>query len=267
MIVTKEEFLSDLITIREELGLSLKDIAVNTKINIEYLEAIESGSFEDLPVGYEKIFIKSYLKQLKAHDETRDIWVNNYFTIGIRTEVTEEQNSNFPKVDFAKFKILVLWLPVITILFFLVYIAYSYLGDKNDTKTVKEMPFEDQIAKIDTSTVNSAYQAEVLAKTDSLDLLIDISGPVFMVVLIDSVERKQYRFRRKSKLNLKAKNQFNIYANRGNNVSFTLDDNVIGKVAGLNQKISYLILEKEGIVARGIVNNTPDTIRVLKVGN
>jgi hypothetical protein len=267
MITTKEDFLNDLIEIRESLNLSLNNISVTTRINIEYLEAIEEGRFEDLPIGYEKIFIKSYLKQLKAYNETRDTWVNNYFTIGIRSDDVDEQKKNFPKIDLAKFKLLVLWLPVISILMILVYIVYVNLGNKNDVSEIKEMPFEDQIAAIDTASVDSSYINEKIASIDSLALEIQISGPVFIVILIDSAERKQFSFNSKTNLKIKARNQFNIYANRGNNVSFMLDGNLIGKVAGLNQKISYLIIEKDGIVARGIVNNPADTIRTLKVGN
>ncbi len=50
---------------REELGLTLEEIAQNTKINQKYLEAIEQDRFDLLPANvYGKIFVSSYAHQL-----------------------------------------------------------------------------------------------------------------------------------------------------------------------------------------------------------
>jgi len=54
---------------REAKPISLREIADSTKINICYLEAIESGDFQKLPGG---IYATSYLRQYAravAYDE------------------------------------------------------------------------------------------------------------------------------------------------------------------------------------------------------
>ena len=49
-----------LATIRRNRGLSLEQIAMNTKISVRSLQAIETGEFKKLPGG---IYNTSYIKQ------------------------------------------------------------------------------------------------------------------------------------------------------------------------------------------------------------
>jgi len=48
---------------RKLAGVSLDDIAANTKISLRFLKAIEAGEYEKLPGG---IFTTSYLRQYAA---------------------------------------------------------------------------------------------------------------------------------------------------------------------------------------------------------
>lgn len=50
----------DLACLRRQKGLSLNQIAENTKIGVRYLEAIEGGNFAKLPGGFYDI---SYIRQ------------------------------------------------------------------------------------------------------------------------------------------------------------------------------------------------------------
>ena len=52
--------LPDLTTLREQRGISLGQIANNTKIRLHYLEIIEAGQFVKLPGG---IYNTSYIRQ------------------------------------------------------------------------------------------------------------------------------------------------------------------------------------------------------------
>lgn len=57
----KNEFFEELKRTREAKGLRLEDIARRYRIRFSFLEAIESGSFDDLPEPvYTKTFIKTY---------------------------------------------------------------------------------------------------------------------------------------------------------------------------------------------------------------
>jgi cytoskeletal protein RodZ len=52
--------LSQLARKRQDQGVSLAEIARETKINPRYLEAIEEGRLQDVPGG---IYLRSYLQQ------------------------------------------------------------------------------------------------------------------------------------------------------------------------------------------------------------
>ncbi|AGB40714.1 Helix-turn-helix protein [Halobacteroides halobius DSM 5150] len=54
-----EEIATKLKNQREQLGITLKEAAKDTKIRLEYLQAIESGNFSN--IGQE-VFLKGFLK-------------------------------------------------------------------------------------------------------------------------------------------------------------------------------------------------------------
>lgn len=58
------EFASELRAHRESSGLSLEALFERTRINPEYLRAIESGNYEILPDIYVRLFIKKYAQEV-----------------------------------------------------------------------------------------------------------------------------------------------------------------------------------------------------------
>ena len=53
-------FYEELKSLREKQGIDLEEIHNRTKINLESLQAIESGQFDILPTPYIRLFIKAY---------------------------------------------------------------------------------------------------------------------------------------------------------------------------------------------------------------
>jgi len=70
-----KEFFTDFATIREEKGITLEDIVKKTKLQKNYIKAIESGSFNVLPKVYVRLFLKTYATFL--HLDTQSI-LNSY---------------------------------------------------------------------------------------------------------------------------------------------------------------------------------------------
>ena len=54
------QFYKELQDLRVSKEISLEELETKTKINIKYLQAIESGNFEILPVPYLRLFIRAY---------------------------------------------------------------------------------------------------------------------------------------------------------------------------------------------------------------
>ncbi len=70
---------------RNKLGITLRDIAARTKINVNYLQAIEDGNFEKLPKGvYTTSYIRQYARAIE-YDET-DLLEYYYRAVGLQQE-------------------------------------------------------------------------------------------------------------------------------------------------------------------------------------
>ena len=58
------EFASELRTHRESSGISFEELFERTRINPEYLRAIESGNYDILPEVYVRLFVKKYAQEV-----------------------------------------------------------------------------------------------------------------------------------------------------------------------------------------------------------
>ena len=63
------QFYKELKELRISKEISLEDLQSKTKINIRYLEAIESGKFEVLPTPYLRLFIRAYALEIGGDAE------------------------------------------------------------------------------------------------------------------------------------------------------------------------------------------------------
>jgi transcriptional regulator with XRE-family HTH domain len=60
----------DIVTVRHKRGISLSDIATSTKINVNYLKAIEDGDFEKLPGGtYNTSYLRQYARAIEYDED------------------------------------------------------------------------------------------------------------------------------------------------------------------------------------------------------
>ena len=58
------QFYKELKELRESRGISLEEISERTKINISYLNAIESGSFSEIETPYLRLFLRAYAEEI-----------------------------------------------------------------------------------------------------------------------------------------------------------------------------------------------------------
>ncbi len=60
-----DELINDLKSKRQAQGLSIDDLFQRTRINTDFLEALEAGNFDVLPEAYIKLFLKCYAQEVK----------------------------------------------------------------------------------------------------------------------------------------------------------------------------------------------------------
>jgi len=94
------QFYKELKELRVSKEISLEDLQAKTKINIRYLEAIESGNFEVLPTPYLRLFIRAYALEIGGDAERALEQLDSF--IGIAPSVAkssvkpiEKENNNF----------------------------------------------------------------------------------------------------------------------------------------------------------------------------
>ncbi len=104
------QFYKELKELRVSKEISLEDLQAKTKINIKYLEAIESGNFEVLPTPYLRLFIRAYALEIGG-DASRALEQLDSF-VGVSNKsvkssikITEKEDNNFDE-EFKFFTLL-----------------------------------------------------------------------------------------------------------------------------------------------------------------
>jgi len=94
------QFYKELKELRVSKEISLEDLQSKTKINIRYLEAIESGNFEVLPTPYLRLFIRAYALEIGGDAERALEQLDSF--VGISTKsvkqsinLNEKDDNNF----------------------------------------------------------------------------------------------------------------------------------------------------------------------------
>ena len=60
------KFYKELKELRESRKISLDEISERTKINVQYLQDIEKGSFEDIETPYLRLFLRAFSISFKT---------------------------------------------------------------------------------------------------------------------------------------------------------------------------------------------------------
>mgnify|MGYP006095071515 FL=1 len=58
------QFYKELTELRKSRKITLEEISERTKINIQYLQAIESGDFSDIEMPYLRLFLRAYAEEI-----------------------------------------------------------------------------------------------------------------------------------------------------------------------------------------------------------
>ena len=88
---------------RERKNIMLEDVAHETKINLNYLKAIEVGDFSFLPQTYVRAFIRAYAKKVGLDPATM-LKPLDRLTERILEERTSPHGEDEKPVEFSRFR-------------------------------------------------------------------------------------------------------------------------------------------------------------------
>ena len=165
------QFYKELKELRVSKEISLEDLQSKTKINIRYLEAIESGNFEVIQIPYLRLFIRAYALEIGGDSERAleqlDSFVGRGSSNSLKPSIkpNEKEEGSFDN-DFNFFDLLtksnlklrkdILKVSLLSILF-----IFSIL-------IIKKI-FSDEVIPIDNSSLNTKQgQIKIISEEDLL---------------------------------------------------------------------------------------------------
>ena len=241
---------------REERKIRLSDVAIQTRISIKFLEALEAGEFEILPGTYIRAFIRDYAKAVGLDtDDTMkrfDAHLESTKAADTQPEL-QESLLHAPKSPFAapinlnKTQKLAISAAGVAALIVLSYLAFS----PSRKQPVDTNNYEN-VEQVNQQKFDSAYAvstAPVAAKSDSARLFLSATDTVWVNLVID--DGKTYD------LLLRPGNKFVFWGKRKFNMT-------IGNAGGLLVALNghrYPPFGKPGVVIRDLTIYKDGTIK------
>jgi hypothetical protein len=251
------KFGEELKKLRLEKQVSLMDISFSTRINIKFLEAIESGKFSILPQTYVRAFLKEYgdaigmggEEVLRRYDALREPKTSS----GPREPQSPPQASavaasrpselKSQKISMGlKKNLLFAGVLLATVAFVLILRTPSSKGPD----VTQEIPFDSVVHESEaTSFRPDSFSSVVVApapvaEPDSLRLEMATTDSVWISILVDGKKTLEYLFPPNRKRTFMAKDQFSITMGNAGGASFKLngkDLGTLGKRGGVVRNV------------------------------
>ncbi len=229
--------------LRREQKIDLAAIEKRTKINLEYLKAIESGKFEVLPSTYIRLFLKAYCVEIGADpvDAMRQmdilLGVEGSETIPIPEvetpiEENDEPNESTKKIamDLPPHEMRSDWVKGVTmivVLIFSIYIVKQIVSNKPsqvfDNNAVLEQTVElitdfelinDYVLdKTNTGSleVDPPYQAKIVARKAQVWFRTETDSAVPIENILHKEQQDHFRFVRRFDILINPTNNVDLY--------------------------------------------------------
>ncbi len=238
-----ESFSEELKKQREERKIRLSDVAVQTRISMKFLEAIEAGNFEILPETYIRAFIRDYAKAIGLDpDDTIkrfNLHVESVKAVSEQKEKAATQKSDSRPLNLSGAQKIGLGVAAIAILGVLSYLAFS--PTKRAPVNSNAYDYENAQA-VNERKFDSAYSAATRthAKSDSSRLVLDALDTVWVNLVVDEGKTYDLLMKPGTKLTFWGRRKFNMTIGNAGGLLISLDGH------------KYPPLGKPGVVIRNV---------------
>ncbi len=166
------EFASELRAHREASGMSLEELFERTRINPEYLRAIETGNYAILPDIYVRLFIKKYAQEVGLDvDET----LNKYDKIRPSPESNQfvARHPRDRSLPFGRI------LGILCVLALVVVIAFVFLRQDSTSPppVATETPMSGNVNQSTTSAPDTSTAPEPVIPRETIDVQMAAANP------------------------------------------------------------------------------------------
>ena len=195
------QFYKELKDLRESREISLEEISERTKINISYLNAIESGDFGEIETPYLRLFLRAYAEEIGGDSQrsleqldsflgtTRPRIISNIVS---EDEIDNEVDSEYGHISVLPGKIIrqdyLIGGILSFILLFAIAVFQKIFNEDSEAIITEEGPF---IQNMTQPILKSDLQKDYILD-QTIDELLQVKPPFFLK--IKTLEQTAYTF-------------------------------------------------------------------------
>uniref|UniRef100_A0A7C4AJQ4 Helix-turn-helix domain-containing protein n=1 Tax=Thermodesulfovibrio aggregans TaxID=86166 RepID=A0A7C4AJQ4_9BACT len=221
---------------RFELGKSIDEISAQTRIKKSYLQAIEEGRFDDLPLEvYTRSYIKIYAETLGIDP---GIVLKDYEEY-LRAKKQTPQRIEPVKVEQTSER--KRWSLLAGIIFVVTIIIIFLFWIEKDEKIP---PPPTQPAVSETAPIEEKTEQKPENPLQEQKLQIEATDKVWMRVTIDDKEKREFLLDPGQKIELRANKSFKLHIGNAGGVKISFNGEELGKLGETGQVV-YLDLPQD----------------------
>jgi transcriptional regulator with XRE-family HTH domain len=247
--------------IRLSKNISLKTIARDSRIQVSYLEAIESGEFEKIPEVYDKLFFQTYISYLNVDEpdkylaEFKALRKEIYYPTPTTT-IQRIKTINTKKNTFLNLKTVFFVGPAVLLVIIIGFLAWNskLVGDSSDGK-IKELPVrkivEDIEAKekaISDSLFNVANESKEI-RSGSVSISMTAIDTTWLRYVKDNKDTIEYTMHPGNTISIEADSSVQFLIGNAGGVNFSINGVNKGLLGKKGEVVSYLKVTPNGIAA------------------
>lgn len=265
-----EKIAEELHEARLKSGVTLQQMAVKTRVDIKFLEAIDKGDFNFLPEPYVKAFIKDFAKMVGL-DETKIILKYDAAKKGKPLEEIEEagkpdvvkknvESKQVQKYDATSpnnstgsqaainqnIRLYAAIAVIFALIFFSVYLLF--FKDSNEI-VVAEKPFEEVVKENQQRFVQEEEppgSVNTSQQSDSLVLNVFASDTSWVKIVLDNSKAEEFILFPNSQKSIKAMNDYKITLGNAGAIKFQMNDKPLN-FSGKAGSVIHVQINKSGL--------------------
>ncbi len=259
-------FFEELKQAREATGLTLDDIADSTLINVKYLSAIEQGNTSILPQTYIRAFLREYATAIGLNPA--DVMKNYDRALAATTPAAssgsevggqpEERKRVKASGDdsggthwFRRRGFIVAIFVIVTAV-----VLWNVIG-KQPPPPIQEIPFqaivkenEQHMAPPPLPAPSEVQAVTTPGKVDSLVLRATMTDSVWVQMIVDAQEPREYLFRPGARATWKARERFTVTLGNAGAVQFVLNQKSLGMLGRRGQVVRNVELSHQALTSQ-----------------
>lgn len=243
--------------IRLDKNISLKTIARDSRIQINYLEAIEAGEFDKIPAVYDKLFFQTYLSYLNIPDTNE--YIAEYKALrkeayqpSPSTTLKKIKSNSGKQHPIFNLKILFIVAPAVLIILIIGFMAWNTesIGDSANKKVV-ELPVRkivQEMAEVEKAKTDSLQQVKTgKLVLNNVSVNIEAVEKTWLRYIKDNRDTLEYMLTAGNKISVQADSVLYFLVGNASGARFIINGENKGILGKTGEVISYLKITAKGI--------------------